>query len=141
MCASVMWTLYHPSCRLTTTRTAPHTAQGHIIDPEAEPFKFQVEATIEGENVMRMSKLPVDDPPAMAPSFNITCRITPDSPLWGKTYEDLESEGTAIQVALSATDNQHFQQVYMRKFYRVAVRVPPCCSHALPAIRVPAQAS
>jgi hypothetical protein len=81
-----------------------------------------VEATVEGENVMRMAALAVDPPPAMAPSVNIMCRITPDSPLWGKSYQDLESEGAAIYAALAATDNQHFQEVFMRKFYRVPVR-------------------
>ena len=77
---------------------------------------------MEGENIMRMSRLEIDEPPAMAPSVNITCRITPDSPLWGKTYWDLESEGAGVYVAIAATDNQHFQEVFVRKFYVAAVR-------------------
>lgn len=60
-----------------------------------------------------------------APSVNITCRITPDSPLWGKTYWDLENEGAGLYVAIAATDNQHFQEVFVRKFYVVAVRSWP----------------
>ena len=87
---------------------------------------MQVESTIEGENVMRMTNLNVDPPPAMAPSINITCYITTDSPLWGKTYADLSSDGAAIYVAVAATDNQHYQEVFARKFYRVPVR--PFCS-------------
>jgi hypothetical protein len=81
-----------------------------------------VESTIEGENIMRMARLEVDEPPAMAPCVNITCRITEDSPLWGKTYWDLEREGAAVYAAIAATDNQHFQEVFVRKFYVVPVR-------------------
>lgn len=78
---------------------------------------------MEGENIMRMARIELDEPPAMAPCINIACPIGPDSPLWGKTHADLENEGAAIYVALAATDNQHFQEVYARRFY--LVQVPP----------------
>lgn len=71
---------------------------------------------------MRMTRLDFDEPPSMAPSVNVACRITPDSPLSGQTYWDLESEGAAICVSVSATDNQHFQEVFARKIYLVQVR-------------------
>lgn len=86
-----------------------------------EYCELQIEATLEGENVMTMSRMELSEPPAMAPSINVTCKITPDSPLWGKTYHDLKAEGAAIYVALAATDNQHFQEVFARRFYLVQV--------------------
>lgn len=70
---------------------------------------------------MTMSRMELSEPPAMAPSINVTCKITPDSPLWGKTYHDLKVEGAAIYVALAATDNQHLQEVFARRFYLVQV--------------------
>jgi hypothetical protein len=76
---------------------------------------------VEGENIMKMARMELDEPPAMAPCINVACPINPDSPLWGKTYHDLESEGAAIYVALAATDNQHFQEVFARRFYLVQV--------------------
>jgi hypothetical protein len=90
---------------------------------------LQVESTIEGENIMRMARLEVEEPPAMAPCLNVTCRITEGTPLWGKTYWDLEQEGAAVYVAIAATDNQHFQDVFVRRFYVVSVRfLGPLCN-------------
>jgi hypothetical protein len=89
---------------------------------------MQEESTIEGESIMRMTRLDFDEPPAMAPGVNVVCHITPDSPLWGKTYWDLKSEAAAIYVSVSATDNQHFQEVFARKFYLVQVCNRKCLS-------------
>lgn len=93
--------------------------------PLTPRLRVQIEATMEGENVMTMTRMELNEPPAMAPSINVTCKITPDTPLWGKTYHDLKAEGAAIYVALAATDNQHFQEVFARRFYLVQVPAPP----------------
>lgn len=76
---------------------------------------------------MRLQKVEVDEPPALAPSVNISCRITEGSPLAGKTYWDLERDGAGIIVSVTATDNQHFQEVFARKYYAVEVRCLHLC--------------
>lgn len=106
--------------------TSAHVFHKHTDGAARTPTvaRVQLEATVEGENIMRMARIELAEPPAMAPCINIACPIGPDSPLWGKTHADLENEGAAIYVALAATDNQHFQEVYARRFYLVQV-LPP----------------
>eukprot|EP00892_Ulva_mutabilis_P008913 jgi/Ulvmu1/6394/UM003_0022.1 len=113
-------------CLLTSRNGEPmlilrigNTRGNFLLNPEIRVGYLKLEATVEGENIMRMARIELDEPPAMAPCINIACPIGPDSPLWGKTYADLENEGAAIYVALAATDNQHFQEVYARRFYLV----------------------
>lgn len=133
--------LLHPA---RTTQNHPKPPQTPRTTPASRTVTSgdapQLEATVEGENIMRMSRIELDEPPAMAPCINIACPIGPDSPLWGKTHADLENEGAAIYVALAATDNQHFQEVYARRFYLVQVSLPyrpglpPTSAQLLPTV-------
>lgn len=94
-----------------------NTRGNFLLNPEVRVSYFRRLETIEGESVWTGTRLEFEEPPQLAPAFNLAHKVTEDSPLYGMTQEDLQNAGGDLSVVLGATDDHSLQTLHARKLY------------------------
>jgi inward rectifier potassium channel len=90
-----------------------------ILEASVRASLVRRETTQEGQLFTRFYdlKLERDQTTVFALSWTIMHRIDEDSPLWGKTQQDLIREGTTLTVGVSGTDDTLNDFVHARQSY------------------------
>jgi inward rectifier potassium channel len=104
--------------RALTFRLA-NSRGNHIVETTLKVTLIRAEKTLEGENLRRLHplKLAVSETPVFALTFMATHYIDENSPLFGKTQEDMRADRSEIVVTMNGTDDVLGQTVHARFNY------------------------
>ncbi|GMH38335.1 hypothetical protein BSKO_06219 [Bryopsis sp. KO-2023] len=94
-----------------------NTRGNFLLNPEVRVSYFRPLDTVEGEKVWAGTRLDWEEPPLLAPSFNLTHRVTETSPFYNMTEEEILRQGGSFTVSMAATDEQSLQTLYARKLF------------------------
>jgi len=91
----------------------------HVVEATIRAAVLRAEVTVEGERIRRIVDLPLVR--ANSPSFILTWtvmhQVTRDSPLYGKTPEELAKQETELVLTLTGLDENLAQTIHSRQSY------------------------
>lgn len=83
-------------CLITQRNGIPHliirvgnTRGNYLLHPDIRVTCFKKNVTVEGESIFQVEKLEINEPPVMAPMFNIAHKMTENSPIADITQEEV----------------------------------------------------
>eukprot|EP00803_Ostreobium_quekettii_P008872 evm.model.scf_301.8 EVM.evm.TU.scf_301.8 scf_301:87517-89785(-) len=96
-----------------------NTRGNFLVNPDIRVSAFKQVKTAEGEEVWIGSALAIQQPPVMAPCFNMVHKINRDSPLFGMSPEEVLEAVGSISASIGATDIHSLQTLYATKLWSV----------------------